>query len=252
MTDKRLQTTGDADHLQKILGQLGQQASAPRHADLERERAARLATLIDSQLAELIASRRRRRVWTVGVVAVAAAAVIFVSRVDRAARTTAISQEPARSNPTRSEAPPPVRRAPLGLPTAPSVAAPRASYAVSSASVALPSAERSAEPESTLAEENRLFKQAADASRDSDIPGALAALDRLLQTHPTSPLAQTAVVRKFRLLAKAGRGEEAKQEAERYLLAYPAGFAVREAESLLRRNATPATAVSHPAPQQGL
>jgi outer membrane protein assembly factor BamD (BamD/ComL family) len=110
----------------------------------------------------------------------------------------------------------------------------------------------SVEAKSTLAEENRLFQRAADASRDGDIPGALAELERLLQEHPTSPLAQTALVRKFRLLAKAGRSTEAKQEAERYLASYPMGFAVREAESLAGATAAPTpSALAEPASPPG-
>ena len=115
----------------------------------------------------------------------------------------------------------------------------------------MPSTEPATETESTLAEENRLFKRAADASRDGDVTSALAQLDRLLQSHPASPLAQTALVRKFRLLAKAGRSDEAKREAERYLAAYPAGFAVREAQGLVRATPAPAGSESPSEPGQG-
>jgi outer membrane protein assembly factor BamD (BamD/ComL family) len=90
----------------------------------------------------------------------------------------------------------------------------------------------SAEPQSTLAEENRLFKEAAEAGRSGDVQGAVSRLDQLLREHPASPLAQTALVRKFRLLEKAGRLDEARREAERYLQAYPTGFAVKEAQAL--------------------
>ena len=97
---------------------------------------------------------------------------------------------------------------------------------------AAPSVAPSAEPESTLAEENRLFKEAAEAGRNGDLQGAVTRLDKLLQDHPKSPLAQTALVRKFRLLEKAGKLDDARREAERYLQAYPTGFAVKEAQTL--------------------
>jgi outer membrane protein assembly factor BamD (BamD/ComL family) len=64
------------------------------------------------------------------------------------------------------------------------------------------------------------------------VAGALSRLQQLLDGYPASPLAQGALVRKFRLLASAGRSEEARHEAERYLAAYPTGFAVAEAEAL--------------------
>jgi hypothetical protein len=89
-------------------------------------------------------------------------------------------------------------------------------------------------PQSTLAEENQWFKEAAEASRGGDVDRALTRLEQLLREHPQSPLAQTALVRKFRLLAKAGRAEEAQQEARRYLAAYPTGFAVGEAQGIER------------------
>ena len=63
-------------------------------------------------------------------------------------------------------------------------------------------------------------------------------LDKLLTDYPRSPLAQTALVRKFRLFATAGRTAEAEREAERYLRSYPTGFAVSEARAL--RGAAPA------------
>jgi outer membrane protein assembly factor BamD (BamD/ComL family) len=64
------------------------------------------------------------------------------------------------------------------------------------------------------------------------VPGALSRLEQLLARYPASPLAQGALVRKFRLLSSAGRPGEARREAERYLAAYPTGFAVAEAEAL--------------------
>jgi outer membrane protein assembly factor BamD (BamD/ComL family) len=129
-----------------------------------------------------------------------------------------------------------VKRAPL---------LPRASVSVSAAPVA-----SVAPPQSTLAEENRWFKEAAEASRSGDVNGALDKLEQLLKEHPQSPLAQTALVRKFRLLAKAGRAEDARREAKRYLAAYPTGFAVNEAQGIEQGSsgAAPAPAEEHAEP----
>jgi outer membrane protein assembly factor BamD (BamD/ComL family) len=101
-----------------------------------------------------------------------------------------------------------------------------------------------------LGEENQLFKDAAEATRNGDVKGALSGLDKLLVEHPRSPLAQTALVRKFRLLAKAGQADAARREAERYLAAYPTGFAVSEAQALVQGQ-TPLRASPSPAEQQG-
>jgi outer membrane protein assembly factor BamD (BamD/ComL family) len=85
---------------------------------------------------------------------------------------------------------------------------------------------------STLARENALFREAAEAARSGDVERASALFEDLSQKHPTSPLAQTALVRRFRLLAKAGRREEARSDARRYLDTFPNGFAVAEARAL--------------------
>lgn len=246
MTDKRPESAEAAQQLQNMLRQLGQQSSAPRSVDAERQRAARLAALIDSRVAELVASRRRRRVWTASLLAAAAAAAVVVAgSVGRAPHPLSISQEPAASSLHRTQhRAPALAPAPPESSAVPSDSVRRAARAPSSVPFPSPNPSGVAEPESTLAEENRLFKRAADASRDGDTAGALAELDRLLQTHPTSPLAQTALVKKFRLLAKAGRDDEAKREAERYLAAYPAGFAVREAEALTQANQAPSPSPS--------
>jgi outer membrane protein assembly factor BamD (BamD/ComL family) len=109
---------------------------------------------------------------------------------------------------------------------------PRVPSSVTVAPSASAAAAPSAEPASTLAEENKLFKEAAEAGRNGDLQGAVSRLDKLLHDHPASPLAQTALVRKFRLLEKAGKLDEARREAARYLQAYPTGFAVKEAQAL--------------------
>lgn len=91
-----------------------------------------------------------------------------------------------------------------------------------------------ADPVSTLAEENRLFEQAAAAERRGDLSSSLATLDRLVATYPMSPLAQQALVRKFRALQRAARPVEAARAASEYLAAYPNGFAQREAAEVAR------------------
>jgi hypothetical protein len=144
------------------------------------------------------------------------------------------------------------------LPTAtPSVIAPPAREPVrrGSASVVVPApappASVAAETPSTLGEENRLFQDAAEASRRGEVEVALGQLERLLRDFPQSPLAQTALVRKFRLLAKAGRTTEAAREAERYLKSHPNGFAVSEAQALQKQPALPGPSPSSNTPTEG-
>jgi hypothetical protein len=97
---------------------------------------------------------------------------------------------------------------------------------------------------STLSEENRLFQAAAQAEQGGDINAALTSLDKLVQDYPRSPLAQNALARKFRLLSRVGRKNEAMEEARRYLRAYPSGFAEREAATILSTPAAPAAGPS--------
>lgn len=235
--------------LRRLLGQLGQEPGATRSGDAERQRAARVATNIDVQLAQLVAATTRRRWWTAGALSAAAAVALAVGWSPKHdAHPLAITAEPAASNCALVAPPAKVEPEQVAPTPPPRDAAPRISLALAPATPSVARTNDSAEAKSTLAEENRLFQRAADASRDGDVAGALAELERLLQEHPTSPLAQTALVKKFRLLAKAGRSAEAKQEAERYLASYPQGFAVREAESMAGATAVPTpSALAEPA-----
>ncbi len=234
MSDERPPSLDAAADLRRMLRELGHDGpSAPRDAADESAREARMAALIDAEVDSLVTARRAWRRVAFG--AVAAAALVTVTLGVRHARfgagTLAISPEPVVApngpRPARHAEPQPAPpAAPLALPSA----LPRSNSAPSIASVTAP--RPSVEPHSTLGEENQLFKEAADAGRSGDVGGALQRLDKLLVEHPASPLAQTALVRKFRLLQKAGRVDEARREAERYLLAYPSGFAVDEAQAL--------------------
>jgi len=227
-----------AAELRRMLRQLGQDgASEPmreRRGDRESAREARMAASVERELQKQVRARRSAR-RMLGLVAAAAAAVALglgVRQVRFGSGPLAISPEPTASINAAGVAPSAEQ-----LPSQPAIvsvpprAAPRA--ASISTAAAPPSAVPSSEPPSTLAEENRLFKAAAESARNGDVPAAVAQLDELLTEHPTSPLAQTALVRKFRLLAKAGRLEDARREAQRYLTAYPTGFAVSEARALL-------------------
>ncbi|HVY28382.1 MAG TPA: hypothetical protein VHB79_17625 [Polyangiaceae bacterium] len=227
-----------AAELRRMLRELGQaETNPPRGAEAEATREERMATSIDAELSRLVSARSRVR--RLGTLVLAAAAVVAlgigVRRFVPGASSLAISQEPLavkvlKQQPSAVAAPvlpeplfSAVKRAPLP---------PRAS-AASSAAASVPVAS-AAPPQSTLAEENLWFKEAAEASRNGDVNGALGKLEQLLREHPQSPLAQTALVRKFRLLAKAGRTEESRREAERYLSTYPTGFAVNEALGIER------------------
>jgi hypothetical protein len=179
------------------------------------------------------------------VAAAAALALVWgMHRPDYTSVAVPIAQEPvsprvvAPSAPAAApEDPPSVEppRAPLA-PVPRTVVSPSASASASPAASAESSSTAPAENESTLGEENRLFKAAAEASRSGNVPSAIQFLDQLLTQYPRSPLAQTALVRKFRLLADAGRLAEAVREAERYLSLYPMGFAVSEAQALKSRH----------------
>lgn len=225
----------EAAELRRLLQQLGQdEQPSTRDADQENAREARMAARMDAELAGLVKARRWRRRALYGVASAAAlvALTLGARHVQLGAGSLAISAEPVSGSKPSPQAEARADKTPVaaGALAAPS-AAPRPS-AAAALSVA-PSAIASApEPQSTLAEENQLFKDAAEAGRNGDVNGAVSRLDKLLVEYPASPLAQTALVRKFRLLAKAGRTDDARREAERYLNAFPTGFAVSEARAL--------------------
>jgi hypothetical protein len=86
--------------------------------------------------------------------------------------------------------------------------------------------------ESTLGAQNNLFAQAAATKRSGDVLGAIALLDRFLAIYPTSPLTESVMVERMRLLRTVdlARGAAA---ATQYLVRYPNGFAHVEAESMV-------------------
>jgi hypothetical protein len=234
MSDQEPTALAAAAQLRRRLQQLGQDDQvATRDAAQESAREARMAAKMDLQLEALVKARGSWRRALVGLAAAAAlvALALGARQLRFGAGGLAISPEPVSgvtpSQPTASAPPEPDKPAAVLL-TPSSV--PRVNSVPSTA--AAPSAASSVEPQSTLAEENQLFKAAAEAGRNGDVNRAVAQLDKLLVEHPESPLAQTALVRKFRLLAKAGRVDEARREAERYLATYPTGFAVSEAHAL--------------------
>jgi tetratricopeptide (TPR) repeat protein len=156
----------------------------------------------------------------------------------------AIEQEPLPPG-SATKPPPPPRAAepePERRPAVPTLPEgkprPLPSHSTPASEPAAPVPSGSADARSTLANENQLFKDAAEATRAGDTDAAVSYLDRLLEKYPASPLAQTALVRKLRLLAKAGRAGEAERAAKRYLELYPSGFAAAEAQQLIDRAAT--------------
>jgi hypothetical protein len=87
-------------------------------------------------------------------------------------------------------------------------------------------------PESTLEQENGLFRLAVDARNSGDDAGAVRRFDQLLATYPKSALAQEAKVERFRALKRMGRSRDAAREARRYLIDHGNGFAEDEARDV--------------------
>jgi hypothetical protein len=240
MSDEPPTAMAAAAELRHRLQQLGRDdRTQTRDAAQESAREARMAASIDSKLEGLVNERRSWRRALVGFAAAAAllALTLGARQLHFGGASLAIAPEPVsvpKSLPPLASAPPESDK-PAAVPVRPS-SVPRLNGSLPNAT-AQPSATSSIEPQSTLAEENQLFKAAAELGRNGDVNGAIAQLDKLLLEHPASPLAQTALVRKFRLLAGAGRADEARREAQRYLTAYPTGFAVSEARALQEQGA---------------
>ena len=92
----------------------------------------------------------------------------------------------------------------------------------------------------TLAEQNRLLEAAIDARNAGDDARAVRRIDELLTRRPSSPLAESARVERFRALRRLGRHREAAREAGRYLAEYSQGFAQDEAREVVLGPPTPA------------
>jgi hypothetical protein len=224
--------------LTSLLHELGQAPLAAREGEEDGQREARFAARIDGQLERLARERQRSRIaWAVFALAAAVPLAYLAQHVrERPASGPSIAREPttsSRAAPLTEPKKPPIDQ----RPAAPLINPRKAPSAV----VALPPSSAGVEPASsssvasaalsTLAEENRLFTTAVQEARAGNVDLALTGFEQLLSAHPQSPLAQTALVRKFRLLASTGRGGEARAEAERYLRLYPTGFAEREARA---------------------
>jgi TolA-binding protein len=232
----------EAAELRRRLRALGHgPTNASESDELEQRRADRVAAGLEAELRRLVRQRARVRIAVGAGLASAAVTLLALGLRERMHdRTTLIAQEELPQAPSLQE----IVALPSTPPAAPSSGPPaREPARRGSAPVVVPPASASAGTRSTLGEENRLFQEAAEASRQGDVAASLDSLERLLKEFPQSPLAQTALVRKFRLLAKAGRTADAAREAERYLRSYPTGFAIAEA-SALQSAKTPVTASS--------
>jgi hypothetical protein len=86
---------------------------------------------------------------------------------------------------------------------------------------------------SDLTEQNRLFQSALDARKRGAVSSAVERLSTLMARYPRSELAHNARVEHFRVLAAAGRQQEARQSAQTYLRDYPKGFARAEAQRVV-------------------
>jgi hypothetical protein len=86
--------------------------------------------------------------------------------------------------------------------------------------------------ESTLRAQNNLFAQAVAVKRAGDNEGAIAILDRFLTKYPASPLTESVVVERMRLLRTADPSRAAAA-ATQYLARYPNGFAHAEAATMV-------------------
>jgi hypothetical protein len=235
------QPSEPSPELGRLLRALGEEPTATASDERASEREERIVERIDAELATLV---RARRIARRGYVALAAAVIVLVGAgavaLRAPSRAVVIQREPLPTATARVSKPEPSRAAAI----APSANEPPRRRRVDPprlepksetplAPQLEPPALGTGAPNSTLARENQLFREAAEASRRGDLERALAGFDELFQNHSTSPLAQTALVRRFRLLIKAGRVDEARRDAQRYLEAFPNGFAAGEARALL-------------------
>jgi len=233
-----------------LLRALGQEHAAPRSTKAEDARAALFAARIDQQLADLNRTGRRSKAAAWVALSLAAALPLgwFGVRALRQPRAQlSITREPgtraeARQSATSASAEPlnaPAQEPARIVGREPKKGLSQTGLAPAPSASIEPSAAPPAASASTLGEENRLFGEAAAAARSGAVDQALSGFEELLRKYPSSPLSQTARVRKFRLLAKSGRKSQAAAEALRYLNSYPTGFAEREAEAIARGEATP-------------
>jgi ferric-dicitrate binding protein FerR (iron transport regulator) len=88
------------------------------------------------------------------------------------------------------------------------------------------------DPGSTLAEQNDLFGRAVAARRSGDRQAALERFFELERRFPASPLGESSMVERMRLVAGRDR-EAARAIAREYLARYPEGFAGAEARAMV-------------------
>ncbi|MEP7052042.1 MAG: hypothetical protein ABJB12_16875 [Pseudomonadota bacterium] len=220
-----------------LLRRVGEAPVDPRNGDEQDEREARFAAQIDAKMQQLASERsrsRRSRALLVSLAAALPLGFLAARAAQRPGSVLALSREPAPSA-ARSAALPRSLPSALEPRAAIQVSPPRTAPRAPLAPVAsgAPSDTGAATSASTLAAENGLFQDAVNNAHAGHAEQALRGFEQLLQSYPRSPLAQTALVRKFRVLSGAGRINEARTEARRYLQLYPTGFGQREAEIVL-------------------
>lgn len=84
-----------------------------------------------------------------------------------------------------------------------------------------------------LADQNKRFIRAMTVKKSGDATAALRELGDILRRYPGSPLSQELRVERLRLLRGMGPSELAAREANRYLLDFPQGYAIAEAENMI-------------------
>lgn len=90
----------------------------------------------------------------------------------------------------------------------------------------------SASPSSMLTEQNDLFAEAVAAKRRGSTAQAIATFERFLAKYPSSPLAESAMAERMRLL-RGGDRARAQAAAREYLARFPNGFARADAQAIL-------------------
>jgi len=85
---------------------------------------------------------------------------------------------------------------------------------------------------SDLAAQNDLFSKAMHEKQSGSANAAVATLERFIATYPASPLAESAVAERMKILATSDPAR-ARTAAREYLARYPRGFARGDAEKIL-------------------
>jgi hypothetical protein len=96
-------------------------------------------------------------------------------------------------------------------------------------------AEATPAPSSSLAAENDLFASAVRAKKQGRLDEAARLFAALATSHPGSPLVESAVVQRMKILASIDPAAGARAAAD-YLARFPSGFARPEAQALVARS----------------